>query len=127
MSPKDTFSRVGFSGNHNRTIVLVEAGAYVVGAVNYKVWDNALQLGKINTDKISVIWKTPPYPDYQWSVRGDVDNIWGKGFTDKMQQALLNMNSAELLAAFPRSGFIPASNDDYKPIHDVAKEIGLID
>ena len=126
-SPKEVFSRVGFSGDHNRTIVLVEAGAYEVGAVNYKVWDSALKLGKIDTGKVSVIWKTPSYPDYQWSVRGDVDNLWGKGFTDKIQQALLNMNAPELLAAFPRSGFIPATNDDYKPIHNVAKEIGLID
>jgi len=37
------------------------------------------------------------------------------------------MNAPELLAAFPRSGFIPASNSDYAPIKKVAKEIGLID
>lgn len=125
--PKDVFSRVGFSGDHSRTIVLVQSGAYEVGAVNYKVWHSALQAGKIDTDKVSIIWKTPGYPDYQWSVRGDVDKIWGDGFTKKIQQVLLKMNAPELLAAFPRSGFIPASNEDYQPIKDIAKEIGLID
>ncbi len=126
-APKEVFSRVGFSGDHSRTISLVQSGAYEVGAVNYKVWDSALQQGKIDTTKVSVIWKTPTYPDYQWSVRGDVDETWGKGFTDKIQQALLTMSAPELLAAFPRSGFIPATNADYAPIENVAKEIGLID
>lgn len=126
-TPKDIFSRVGFSGDHSRTIVLVQSGAYEAGAVNYKVWDSALKLGKINTDKVSVVWQTPAYPDYQWSVRGDVDKNWGENFTDKIQQALLDMKSPELLNSFPRSGFIPASNSDYDPIKNVAKEIGLID
>lgn len=126
-TPKDVFSRVGFSGDHSRTIVLVQSGAYEAGAVNYKVWDSALKLGKIDTDKVSVIWQTPAYPDYQWSVRGDVDKNWGENFTDKIQQALLDMKSPELLNSFPRSGFIPASNSDYDPIRNVAKQIGLID
>jgi len=127
VAPKNIFSRVGFSGDHSRTIVLVQSGAYEVGALNYKVWDDALKNGKINSDQVSVIWKTPAYPDYQWSVRGDVDAVWGKGFKEKIRQALLSMSSPELLASFPRSGFIPASNKDYIPIKDVAREIGLID
>jgi len=126
-SPEDVFKRVGFSGDHSRTIALVQSGAYEVGAVNFKVWDSEKAQGKIDTDQVSVIWKTPTYPDYQWSVRGDVDKTWGKGFKEKIRYVLLKMNAPDLLAAFPRSGFIPASNADYKPIEDVAKQIGLID
>lgn len=126
-SPQNIFSRVGFSGDHSRTIVLVQAGAYEVGALNYKVWNAALNSGKIDTEQVSIIWKTPTYPDYQWTVRGDVDAVWGAGFKEKIRQSLLDMNSPELLASFPRSDFIPASNKDYAPIKDVAKEIGLID
>ena len=126
-SPKDVFKRVGFSGDHSRTIALVQSGAYEVGAVNFKVWHSEKAQGKIDTDQVSVIWKTPAYPDYQWSVRGDVDKNWGVGFKEKIRHVLLNMNAPDLLAAFPRSGFIPASNADYKPIENVAKQIGLID
>lgn len=126
-SPTDLFSRVGFSGNHSRTIALVQTGAYQLGAVNYKVWQQQLKEGKIDNSKVSVIWKTPPYPDYQWSVRGDVDNIWGKGFKNRIKQALLNMKDPKLLEAFPRSAFISAKNDDYLPILKTAKKIGLID
>ena len=126
-SPEQAFSRVGFSGNHSRTIALVQTGAYQLGATNYKVWESELAAGNIDLDKVSVIWKTPTYPDYQWSIRGDVDSEWGAGFKQRVKQALLEMNDPELLQAFPRSRFIEATNDDYQPILDTARKIGLID
>lgn len=126
-SPDDAFKRVGFSGNHSRTIALVQTGAYQVGATNYKVWEKEMEAGKIDSSKVSVIWKTPVYPDYQWTIRGDVDQIWGEGFKARVQQVLLGMNDPALLEAFPRSRFIKASNDDYQPILETAKKIGLID
>ena len=121
------FSKVGFSGNHSKTIALVQSGAYQAGAVNFKVWERELEEGKIDPDKVSVIWKTPAYPDYQWSIRGDVDARWGEGFKEKVRAALLEMDDPVLLASFPRSGFIEASNADFQPILDTAREIGLID
>lgn len=119
--------RVGFSGNHSRTIALVQIGAYQIGATNYKVWERELKAGKIDPDKVSVIWQTPAYPDYQWTIRHNVNADWGAGFKTRVKQALLNMKSPELLNAFPRSGFVSASNDDYQSILETAKKIGLID
>jgi len=125
--PQQAFKRVGFSGDHSRTIAQVQAGAYQVGAVNYKVWETALATGKVDSNKVSVIWETPAYPDYQWTIRSGVDANFGKGFTDKVQSVLLNMKSPELLNSFPRSSFVNATNKDFKPVLDVAKKIGLID
>ena len=121
------FSKVGFSGNHSKTIALVQSGAYQAGAVNFKVWERELEDGKIDPDKVSLIWKMPAYPAYQWSIRGDVDARWGEGFKEKVRAALLDMDAPVLLASFPRSGFIEASNADFQPILDTAREIGLID
>ena len=126
-SPDDVFKRVGFSGNHSRTIALVQTGAYQVGAINYKVWEKEMEAGKIDSSKVSVIWKTPAYPDYQWTIRGDVDQHWGEGFKARVQQTLLDMKDPALLEAFPRSSFIKASNDDYQTILETARQIGLID
>ena len=127
MAPKALFSRVGYSGDHSRTIAQVQSGAYQVGAVNYAVWDQELAGGKIDLEKVSVIWTTPTYPDYQWTVRGDVDGHFGKGFKDKVRNALLNMKDPDLLASFPRESFVPASNGDYEPIESTAKAIGLLE
>ncbi|MDH5551776.1 MAG: putative selenate ABC transporter substrate-binding protein [Nitrosomonas sp.] len=126
-APDDIFSRVGFSGNHSRTIALVQSGAYQLGAVNYQVWEQELADGKIDASKVNIIWTTPDYADYHWTVRGDVDAKWGEGFADRLRQVLLDMDDPELLAAFPRSGFIPANNADYLEIETSANHIGLLD
>jgi len=126
-SPDNVFSRVGFSGNHTRTLRLAEAGTYDVGAINFSVWDKEMENGNIDTDAVKVIWTTPSYPNYQWSVRGDVNEQFGEGFQKRLQEALLAMDDPELLESFPRSGFIPVSNDAYEPIRVVGKQIGIID
>ncbi|TGN41673.1 putative selenate ABC transporter substrate-binding protein [Marinobacter confluentis] len=126
-APEEVFSRVGFSGNHTRTLRLVEAGTYELGAINYSVWTKELEDGNIDTDAVKVIYTTPSYPNYQWSIRGDVNERFGEGFMDRVKQALLDMEDKELLESFPRSGFIPVSNDAYTPIEMVGKQIGIID
>ena len=126
-TPDKVFKRVGFSGSHSRTVALVNAGAYEVGAVNFKVYKKELNAGKVDQKRVSIIWKTPGYPDYNWSIRGDVDKRFGKGFTEMVQKALIDMKDPMLLRSFPRKSFIKAVNKDFKPILDTAIEIGLID
>ena len=126
-SPDKVFEKVGYSGNHSRTLRLVESGSYDIGAINYAVWERELAAGNIDTDAVTVIWKTPAYPNYQWSIRGDVDAQFGAGFSDKVKAALLAMNDPKLLKSFARSGFIPAQNSDYAPIKRTAQQVGLID
>jgi len=126
-APDKVFSRVGFSGDHSRTIALVQSGAYDVGVLNYEVWDSELKQGLIDTSKVRVIWETPPFPDYQWSIRGDVDGTFGEGFKDKVRKALLEMKDPALLQAFPRSKFVPADNSDYAPVEKTAVDLGIMD
>ncbi|MBR9911913.1 MAG: putative selenate ABC transporter substrate-binding protein [Gammaproteobacteria bacterium] len=126
-APQQVFSRVGFSGDHSRTIALVQAGAYQVGAVNYQVWETALAEGKVDTQQVGVIWQTPSYPDYQWTVRGDADQTFGEGFTARLQRTLLALQDPEILATFPRQSFVTASNDDFAPVEATAIAIGLLD
>jgi len=126
-APKDAFTRVGFSGDHSRTIALVQSGAYQVGAVNFKVWENEMKAGKIDAAKIKVVWKTPTYPDYQWTIRGDVEKRFGSGFKKKVASVLLNIKDKDLLSSFPRKSFVPATNADYEPILKTGQAIGLMD
>ena len=126
-SPDEVFGRVGYSGDHSRTIALVQSGAYQVGAVNFQVWETELKDGKIDTRQVRIIWRTPPYPDYHWTIRGDVDTRFGRGFSEKVKAALLSITDPDLLNSFPRSAFIPAANADYEPIRRTAKTIGLVD
>lgn len=126
-SPDQLFEKVGFSGDHSTTIALVQSGAYATGAVNYKVWERELEEGKIDTDKVQVIWETPGYPDYHWTVRGDLNDKFGDGFIQRVTDTLLAIDDPVLLGAFPREKFIRASNADYAPIKETAETIGLLD
>lgn len=126
-APQAIFKQVGFSGDHSRTIALVQAGAYDLGAVNYAVWERELAAGRIDLNKVQVIWETPVYPDYQWTLRAQIDTEYGVGFSEKIQLALLNMRDKNLLKLFPRRYFIEANNSDYLPIERVAEDIGLLD
>ena len=124
--PEEIFSRVGYSGNHSRTIQLVQSGAYEIGVLDFTVWDLDLKAGKIDPAQVIVIWETPTYPDYQWTVRGDVDRVYGVGFKEKLRSALLAIDDPGILRQFARSRFIPAKNSDYGPIEEVAKVTKLL-
>jgi phosphonate transport system substrate-binding protein len=126
MAPDKIFSRVGFSGDHSKTIELVQSGAYQIGVVNYLTWESQLAKGKIDKSKASVIWTTPTYTDYNWSVRGDVDKTLGAGTKDKIKAAILGVDDKTLLGHFDRSKFIEAKNSDYRAIEDVARLVKLI-
>ena len=125
--PGEVFERVGFSGDHSKTLALVQSGAYQAGALNYKVWGKEMAAGIVDTSKVRVIWRTPTYPDYNWSIRGDVDSRYGEGFTDRVRQALLGMEDRALLDSFPRASFIPADNTMYAPILETGRTIGILE
>ncbi|WP_425071131.1 putative selenate ABC transporter substrate-binding protein [Sagittula sp. S175] len=126
-APEELFSRVGFSGDHSQTLRLVASGAWQLGALNYAVYDKAVAEGAPEVETAKVIWQTPPYPDYNWTIRGDVDARFGEGFSDRVQAALIGMDDPELLASFPREAFIPAASADFQPIEDTAKALGLLE
>lgn len=126
-APEEVFARVGYSGDHSQTLRLVASGAWQVGALNYAVYDKAVEEGAPEVETARVIWKTPPYPDYNWTIRGDVDARFGEGFADRVQAALLAMDDPDLLASFPREAFIPAENADFAPVEQTARALGLLD
>ena len=126
-SPEQVFARVGFSGDHSRTIQLVGSGAYALGVVDPSVWDLDRAAGKVDDTQVSVIWRSPAFPDYQWSIRGDVDAAFGPGFGRKVADTLVAIDDPAILAPFGRSKFVPADDAEYAPVEAVAKAAGLLD
>ena len=132
VQPKDFAGGApGFSGSHDATIALVQSGAYDAGAVNEQVWRSSLHNGKANRAKVMAIWKSPGYPDYHWIAQGNLDTRFGKGFTVKLQQAILSWRPSDpqqkaILSLFGAQQFIQASPGEYKRIEQVGREIGKI-
>lgn len=129
-APNDVFSKVGFSGSHPKTLEFVKANTWQVGAINGNDWDKAV--AEKTTGDAVALWKSPTYQDYNWTVRGNIDEVYGKGFAEKLKAAILAIdpakseNEAKIMKAFSRKRFIEAKNEDYKALEKVATEIGLL-
>ncbi|MCE2405665.1 MAG: putative selenate ABC transporter substrate-binding protein [Dehalococcoidia bacterium] len=121
----------GYSGSHDKTWKLVESGSFQAGALNEAVWQKAVDDGKVDLGKVRVFFTTPPYFDYNWSVRGDLDQAFGEGFTQRIQSALMSLSPSqegekEILDLFQAQGFVPSDNGNYEAIEDVARDLGII-
>jgi phosphonate transport system substrate-binding protein len=130
IDPDADFKReANFSGSHDKTWALVESGAFQVGALNEAVWDQAVAEGRVDTARVREFYTTPAYFDYNWTVRGDVDERFGPGFTDRVQGALLALDQshADILDLFSAEAFIESVNDNYRAIEEVAKTLGIIE
>lgn len=125
-APDGVFSRVGFSGDHTRTLQLVQSGAYEAGAMDFTVWDLEQKAGRVDPAQVAVVWESPPFPDYNWTVRGDLDARLGRGFKERLRAALVACRDPAILSPLARSGFIPAANADYAPVEQVAQQTELL-
>ena len=123
--------RPGFSKSHDATIALVQSGSYQAGALNEQVWTSAVNEGRVDPSKVRVIWRTPTYVDYHWVVRPGLDQRFGKGFTTRLQKALLSIdrttaNGKTILELFAAGSFIPAKDSQYHSIEQVGRQLGKI-
>ncbi|MCB1182786.1 putative selenate ABC transporter substrate-binding protein [bacterium] len=126
-APADFFQEpFGFSGSHDKTCEMVEAGRFAVGVVNYKVYDRRVADGTTDPAVCKVIWRTPEYADYNFTAHPDLETTFGAGFTDKLQQALVGITDPQLLAALPRDKLIPARNEEFDGIAAVARDLGML-
>jgi phosphonate transport system substrate-binding protein len=121
----------GFSGSHNTTIELVEAGSFEAGVLNEQVWLSSVESGEVDLDRVQVIWRTPAYYDYHWVIRPDVVERYGEEFVDLVTQSFTqleinNPDHKEILDLFSAEKFIVTENGNYIQIESVGREIGLI-
>lgn len=116
-----------YSGSHDKTYQLVEAGAVQVGAVNKQYWDKMLKEGKVNLDKVALFYTTPEYYDYNWTINL-VDQKFGEGTKAKVKAALLNATpeSSAVMHLLSAEKFIETENANYQGIEKVAKSLKLI-
>ena len=127
LNPEKDFKNVAFSGAHDATVAFVAAGKAEAGVLNASVWDKLVEARKVDTDKVRVFATTPPYFDYNWTVRGDLDPALVKKLTDaflKLDPA--NPEHKEILALQRAARFIPTKKENYDGIEKAAHAAGLL-
>ena len=82
---------------------------------------------KVDTGKVKVLYTTPGFHNYNWTVRGDMDPALVK----KITETFLRLDPAnpfhkELLDLQRASRYIATSVENYKAIEAVGREVGII-
>ena len=124
-APEEFFTEVNFSPKHDQTIALVKNGSFDIGVVNFITYDKMVADGSLKREDCPIVWITPNYQDYQFTVRPDLDEEFGSGFTARLTKTLLAMD-AEMADAFAREKMIPAKNEDFQDILEIVKTVGLL-
>ncbi|MBK6295483.1 MAG: putative selenate ABC transporter substrate-binding protein [Rhodoferax sp.] len=127
IDPDRDFKRVAFSGAHDATIAAVAAGKVQAGALNISVWDKFVAEKKVDPAKVRVIYTTPPYFDYNWTVHADMP----AALREKIAAAFLGLSKSdplgnEVLELQRATRFVPTTADNYKGIEQAARSAGLL-
>ena len=127
IDPDKDFRNIAFSGAHDATVAFVAGGKAEAGVLNASVWEKLAGEKNPNAMKVRVLATTPPYYDYNWTVRGDLDPALVKKLTaaflkldpgNPAQKSILDLQRA--------SRFIPTKASNYDGIENAAKSAGLI-
>ena len=127
IDPDKDFKRVAYSGAHDATIAAVAAGKVDAGALNISVWDKFVADKKVDTSKVKVIFTTPPYFDYNWTVHADMPAAQ----REKLSKAFLSLSPAtpegkEVLELQRATRFLPTRLENYKGIEAAGRNAGLL-
>ena len=127
IDPERDMKRIAYSGAHDATAAFVESGRVDAGVLNASVWDRLVESKKVDLAKVKVFATTPPYYDYNWTVRGDLDPALVKKLTDAFL-GLDPKNPAhrDILGLQRATRFIPTRPENYKSIEEAARSAGLL-
>ena len=121
------FKNIAFSGAHDATAAFVSAGKADAGVLNASVWDKLVEQKKVDTDKVRVFATTPPFFDYNWTVRGDLDPKLVKTLSDAfLKLDAANPEHKEILSLQRATRFIPTRKENYDGIEKAAVSAGLL-
>ena len=121
------FKTVAFSGAHDATVAFVASGRAEAGVLNASVMDKLLEAHNPNAEKVRVLATTPPFFDYNWTVRPGLDPALVKKLTDAfLELDPKNPAEAEIMALQRASKFVATKASNYDGIESAARSAGLI-
>ena len=128
IEPELLFGEIRYSGGHDKSAIDVLNGTAVLGALNFRILAAMLKDGRIGQNELVQIWETPPYPNYVWAVRRDLD----QDLVIDIRNLFLGLSRANeeerrILDALQAEGFLPASLRDFETLSTIAAEFELLE
>jgi len=117
-----------FTGGHDATALAVAEHRVDAGALDEAVWERLTSDGRVDPAKVHVFWTTPPFADYVWVARKDLDPEVAR----KVADTFLALDATrpqdrpilDLLSAGSR--YVRVDVAEYAPLRDAAIREGLL-
>ncbi len=127
INPDKDFKTVAFSGAHDATVAFVASGKAEGGVLNASVLDKLIETKNPNAAKVKILATTPPYYDYNWTVRPGLD----AAVTQKLTNAFVKLDprkpaDKEIMDLQRASKFIATKASNYDGIEAAARSAGLL-
>jgi phosphonate transport system substrate-binding protein len=114
-----------YSGSHPATAKAVEAGAVDAGALDETVFRQVTANKDVDPAKVRVFYTTPPFVDYVWVARKDVN----PALAEKVARAFLNLRQprdSAVLDILRGNKFVRAQDAEYEQLRSVAKQLQML-
>lgn len=124
LRPQD-FAEIAFAGGRQEQVVLaVYTGLYDIGSI--RDGTRAILHGRIDLDQLRVLAVSRPYPGWVYAARQGLP----APVVEAVRTALLALDAndpqeAEILYAAGMRGVLPASDEDFQPVRELAGKLGL--
>ena len=124
INPESFFTKVGYSGAHDRTAYRVRDGDVDIGVANAAIVGDMFADGRLSRDEVRVLWQTPSFADYVWAVPADLP----RDRALRIREAFLMLSTARethkfILDRQLTDAFLPATFDDFDRLREIAGQM----
>ncbi|NQZ10275.1 MAG: phosphate/phosphite/phosphonate ABC transporter substrate-binding protein [Algicola sp.] len=119
ITPENLFQRIEYSGAHDTTALWVERGKVDAGVANAQIVYSMLEDGRLNKDKVKIIWQSPPFADYVWAVQSTMSEQYKQLLRDAFLSMSQHPEQQPLLDALGADYYIPSRAKDFAKLAQV--------
>lgn len=127
IDPATFFSRTGFSGSHEQSVIAVLNGTYDAGAT---FWNSPtrgniqrmVEKNMIPAGSTRIIWTSPEIPNSPWVLRTALPEDLKRDWTQAVMALPTEDPAAFRVAASSARGIAPATHEDYLDVIEVVEE-----
>ncbi|MCS7200245.1 MAG: phosphate/phosphite/phosphonate ABC transporter substrate-binding protein [Caldimicrobium sp.] len=121
ITPEKVFRKVGYVGTHDAAILTVKNKIIDMASVYDEVYHDMLDKGRITSDSVVIIWKSPEIVGEPFAYRGDLDEQ-----TKRLLRNAITKVPSHLTGSPRLRGYKLTSDSEYKTIKEIKRFIDTL-
>ena len=123
LSPNKDFSKLIYTGAHDKTAYAVYEKQVDAGAMNARLLPILINNGKLDGKQIHILWKSEAFADYPWAARTQL----GEDMIEKLAQAFIKLDDKEILKLLKVEAYERTKDSDFNNIREAAVTLGFME